>query len=190
MQNFVNLFDQCRHISAVEVAQREGLSLRQRGNRMWMCCPLHNEKTASLCLYEDGGWHCFGCHTGGSDGTSFLAALRKISQSEAARILIGNTPVHTVPDHRQRAGYDLRKCVKEWADDYRRQQSRISRNAKWLADYAAELIDENPAIEKVFWAALAEYAAAENELDMLEAAQDEPAWLYGYYQERGENHSV
>lgn len=31
------------------------------------CCPFHGEKTASLKVYDgDRGWHCFGCHKGGS----------------------------------------------------------------------------------------------------------------------------
>lgn len=32
----------------------------------FICCPFHNEKTASLKLFPDGGFKCFGCGVGGS----------------------------------------------------------------------------------------------------------------------------
>ena len=59
----------------MDVALREGIRLRQKGSRAWACCPLHGEKTPSLCFYPDGRWYCFGCHRGG-DAVDFLAALR------------------------------------------------------------------------------------------------------------------
>ena len=89
VSDVINVFDAARVISAREVAEREGLRLQRRGSRCWACCPLHDEKTASMAFYEDGGWHCFGCGACGSDGASFLAAVRSISQFEAARTLTG-----------------------------------------------------------------------------------------------------
>lgn len=44
-------------------------------NRSWyICCPFHNERTASLKFFPDGGWHCFGCGRGGSS-IDFVMAL-------------------------------------------------------------------------------------------------------------------
>ena len=76
-----------RTVSALQIAHREGLPLQQRGQRWWVCCPLHKEKTPSLLFYDDGGWHCFGCDAGG-DGISFYAALHGLTQGEAARRII------------------------------------------------------------------------------------------------------
>ena len=32
----------------------------------YMCCPFHEERTASLKAYPNGSWYCYGCHQGGS----------------------------------------------------------------------------------------------------------------------------
>lgn len=32
----------------------------------FLSCPFHSERTASLKLFDDGGWRCFGCGEGGS----------------------------------------------------------------------------------------------------------------------------
>ena len=90
-----DIFDRARSITAREVAEREGLRPQQRGVRWWTCCPFHSdgaENTPSMCFYPDGGWYCHACHAGGQDGASFLAAIRGISQLEAARDLIGLNP--------------------------------------------------------------------------------------------------
>lgn len=53
-----------RHlVSARAAAERYGFTPNWAG---YICCPFHGERTASLKLYEDGGWYCFGCHAGGS----------------------------------------------------------------------------------------------------------------------------
>ena len=67
-----------------EVAAHYGFYPNRSG---YIPCPFHNEKTASLKIYDgQGGWHCFGCHRGGSvidfvaemEGLSFGVACRKI----------------------------------------------------------------------------------------------------------------
>lgn len=60
-----DLFEAVRHVSALEAAERLGWKLRRNGSKHWACCPLHGEKTASLCIYDSGTWYCFGCHKGG-----------------------------------------------------------------------------------------------------------------------------
>lgn len=42
--------------------------VKQRGDRLWACCPVHQDKTPSLTLKEEGGMvliHCFGCNANG-----------------------------------------------------------------------------------------------------------------------------
>lgn len=87
----------------MDAAEREGIHLRMRGGRAWACCPLHGEKTPSLCFYPDGRWYCFGCHRGG-DAVDFLAALRGTDRLQAARILAGSDalPRRSLPPARPR----------------------------------------------------------------------------------------
>lgn len=42
--------------------------VKQRGDRLWACCPVHQDKTPSLTLKEQDGMvlmHCFGCNANG-----------------------------------------------------------------------------------------------------------------------------
>lgn len=60
-----DLFEAVRHVTALEAAERLGWRLKRNGSKYWACCPLHGEKTPSLCIYDNGSWYCFGCHRGG-----------------------------------------------------------------------------------------------------------------------------
>ena len=60
-----DLFEAVRHVTALDAAERLGWQLKRNGSKHWACCPLHGEKTASLCIYDSGTWYCFGCHKGG-----------------------------------------------------------------------------------------------------------------------------
>lgn len=81
----LGLFDTIRDtVTAEQVGERAGLEIKRRGSRSWAKCPLHGEKTPSLCFYEDGGWHCFGCNKGG-DAVSLYAEIYSTSMIEAAR---------------------------------------------------------------------------------------------------------
>lgn len=85
-----------RGISAADVARREGLFLRQHGQRHWACCPLHGERTASLCFFPDGRWYCFGCHAHG-EAVDLYAALHNVAPVEAARTLAGESVLPAKP---------------------------------------------------------------------------------------------
>ena len=67
------LFEAVRAIPADEAAQRLGLTLTRRGTRSWACCPIHGEKTPSLCFYPDGRYYCFGCHASGTTVDLYMA---------------------------------------------------------------------------------------------------------------------
>lgn len=72
-----------RLVSAREVAEMNGLHPNRAG---FICCPFHHEKTASLKLYENGTWYCFGCRRGGSS-IDFAAALYNLSALDSVRRL-------------------------------------------------------------------------------------------------------
>lgn len=68
-----------------QVLDRYGYDVNRAG---FMRCPFHSgDHTASLKIYQgDRGWHCFGCHKGGSvidfvmehDGVSFQVACKTL----------------------------------------------------------------------------------------------------------------
>ena len=61
----IDLADQIKNLVTIqEVAERYGFHPNRSG---YICCPFHNEKTASLKLYDgQRGFHCFGCGAGGT----------------------------------------------------------------------------------------------------------------------------
>ena len=71
------------HLTAHDVY---GSDLKKAGKNMVMCCPFHEEKTASFHVYPDLGFHCFGC---GKTGDVFKFAMDKenISFPEALKLL-------------------------------------------------------------------------------------------------------
>ena len=105
----------------MDVAERAGLALKRRGSRSWACCSLHGEKTPSLCFYEDGGWHCFGCGEGG-DAVALYAALYRLPMGGAARRLAAEWGIDAAPAGAEAnmpnlltAG-DIKRTVMEWYD--------------------------------------------------------------------------
>lgn len=50
------------------------------------CCPFHEEKTPSMQVYNDGHYHCYGCHAHGDifdfvmrrENLSFTAAVERV----------------------------------------------------------------------------------------------------------------
>lgn len=61
----MNIGDQIRsRITTEEAARHYGFEIK-RSN--FIACPFHGvDHTASLKLFPDGGWRCFGCNRGGS----------------------------------------------------------------------------------------------------------------------------
>lgn len=81
----LDLFPQVRAIPAHEAARRLGISITRKGDHLWACCPIHGERTASLCFYPDGHFYCFGCHAGGSSVDLYQAVLGLRTPLEAAQ---------------------------------------------------------------------------------------------------------
>ena len=66
-------------VSVRAVAERYGIGINRSG---FARCPFHEEKTASLKIY-DTSFYCFGCGAGG-DVIKFVSLLEGISNSQAA----------------------------------------------------------------------------------------------------------
>lgn len=74
-----------RLVPMTQAAPFYGLEVRGDG---FCRCPFHGEKTASMKVYDgERGWHCYGCHEGGSVidfvmklfGLSFVDAEKRLS---------------------------------------------------------------------------------------------------------------
>lgn len=73
-----------------EILQRYNLKLDRGG---FIKCPFHNEKTASLKIYENA-FKCFGCGCGG-DSITFIMLMEKCTFKEALQRL-NIKPVHNI----------------------------------------------------------------------------------------------
>lgn len=63
------------------------LPLKQKGKHFWGCCPFHIEKTPSFSVnFEEGLFHCFGCHEGG-DAISFVQKIEQVDFPKAVELL-------------------------------------------------------------------------------------------------------
>lgn len=56
-------------VRAVPVLRLVGLP--ENGRRRMIKCPFHNDRTASMALYPNGGYHCFGCGKHGNNAIDF-----------------------------------------------------------------------------------------------------------------------
>ncbi|MEN6565318.1 MAG: CHC2 zinc finger domain-containing protein [Veillonellales bacterium] len=77
-----------------------GIAFKRKGRRLWTCCPVHGEKTASLCLYTDGRLHCFGCGFHG-DGLDLIAVVNGMTLGDTIKMVAGDYGLNDT-DNRQR----------------------------------------------------------------------------------------
>ena len=71
-------------ISMTDIVKKYGFKPNRAG---FICCPFHQEKTASLKIYKgDRGWHCFGCGKNG-DVIEFVKLFFNVDFSTAIGII-------------------------------------------------------------------------------------------------------
>jgi 5S rRNA maturation endonuclease (ribonuclease M5) len=79
-------------VSIVDVAKGYGITGKQTGQQVKVCCPFHQDKTPSCVLYvNDNGWKCFGCDAHGDvidfvqrmEGCDFAQAVEKLGGTSA-----------------------------------------------------------------------------------------------------------
>ncbi|MEG1470495.1 MAG: CHC2 zinc finger domain-containing protein [Anaerovoracaceae bacterium] len=89
--------------SMKDIVLRYGIRI----NRAWFApCPFHQEKTASMKIYNDS-YHCFGCGESG-DIFSFVMKMEEVSFREAFLILGGTYEQDSFESKIER--YHLQKC--------------------------------------------------------------------------------
>jgi DNA primase len=120
------IFDRIRErVDIVEVVGRY-VTLRRAGNGMVGLCPFHQEKTPSFNVVPHKRmFYCFGCGEGG-DAIRFVAKLRGISYTEAARelgnevgIRVEERELSPEEQKRVRARQGLHETMEEAASFYR-----------------------------------------------------------------------
>ncbi len=51
------------------------LGVQSRGKRTMIRCPFHSDRTASMAVYPNNGYHCFGCGAHGVNAIDFVMKL-------------------------------------------------------------------------------------------------------------------
>lgn len=121
-------------------------------------CPFHGEKTGSMKVYDgDRGWHCFGCHKGGSV-IDFVMELFGLSVIEAEKRLDADFQLGLFTDaedaeSRQKAARAARERKKELERRDRRHRViyeayDAALTAFAIADMAVDAMKEVP---PVYW---------------------------------------
>lgn len=179
-------FESCKAVSAADVARQAGISLHQKGQRLWACCPLHGEKTPSLMFDEGGKWHCFGCNRGG-DAVDFYAAFHNIPPFEAARAIAQGAGIQNHGNFTAKPpmspGQLLKKKAEAW---YRDQWDRCCKISQTTRRMILDTSDARKAAQEAgipyrlpdkFYEWVDVWTAAEQRLDVLMLAQGEPDYI-------------
>ncbi len=121
-----NIFDEAKRlVSARDAAEHYGFH-PNRAN--FIPCPFHPEKSASLKLFNNGTWHCFGCGKGGTVvdfvmelfNLSALGALCKLNEDFNLSLPVGKPPSKA----QQKAAQERQKIQKisdnyeQWRDNF------------------------------------------------------------------------
>lgn len=155
-------------LDAAAVARNAGLPLRQKGARLWTCCPLHGEKTPSMCFFPDGKYHCFGCGAHG-DAADLYAALHGVSLAEALRAVKGEARPAPKPKALTAAG--LHRKLHEWKSERWTQACHELHEAEaTIAELEGKNSPNQLAGLPAFYEAVSRKAAANDTLNLLDSA--------------------
>lgn len=88
------------------------MTFRQRRNKLWACCPLHEEKTPSFYIEPaKGRWRCFGCGEYG-DGLDLVAKCLKLQLKDVVGMIANDLGIFQKNISKQTSD----KINKEWAE--------------------------------------------------------------------------
>ena len=154
-------------LDAATVARNAGVELRPKGSRWWARCPIHGEKTASLCFYPDGRCHCFGCGFDG-DAADLYAALHGVSLAEALRAVKGD---YRPMKLKQPTAEDLYRKLEAWKSGKWAEACQALHHA--LATICALENAHSPSqlmCMEAFWTSVDQMASANDTLNLLDSA--------------------
>lgn len=152
---------------AATVARNAGIQLRARGSRQWACCPIHNEKTPSMCFFPDGKFHCFGCGAHG-DAVDLYAALHGVSLGEALRVVRGGP---SKPRPRKATAEDLRRKLNDWKGQKWTEACRqLHKAEKTMMELQRRYTPEQLQQSELFWQTADRKATAGDTLNLLDSA--------------------
>lgn len=152
----------------VNILQREGVELRQKGRVLWSRCPLHEDKSPSFKVDpERQTFHCFGCGAGG-DVIAFIQARRRCSFRQALQLLGMDDGRPFRPDPRQAI---KRNAVKRFNIQCRDLSIFLARDLRALRNIVADIRTEED-LDLRAWA-YHEIPHIEHKLDVLQYGTDE-----------------
>lgn len=110
-----SVIEKVKEVSLIEVVEHF-TTVKRNGNTYMAICPFHEEKTGSLSVHSQKGYHCFGCGTSGGDAISFVRKLKNIGFVEAVKIIaeIANIPIEyngSIPKIRKSVSWQEPKKV-------------------------------------------------------------------------------
>ncbi|MBV9119895.1 MAG: DNA primase [Chloroflexi bacterium] len=109
--------------------------LKKSGRNFWACCPFHNEKTPSFCIWpDDDRWKCFGCGEGG-DAFSFVMRIENLDFPGALKLLA------------EKAGVELDDRPARRPEDNARRQRLLELQAAASLWFHSTLLDSPVAAE-------------------------------------------
>jgi DNA primase len=109
----------------VNVLDKEGIELKQKGKYLWGLCPLHTEKTPSFKVDPDKqSFYCFGCHEHG-DVITLIQKYRDLSFKSAISYLSINSNYE--PNEKELRMRELIKEFKQWGYQYHDDLCRLYR---------------------------------------------------------------
>lgn len=154
-------------LDAATVARNAGVELRAKGSRLWARCPIHGEKTASLCFFLDGRCHCFGCGFDG-DAADLYAALHGVPLAEALRICKGRA---YEPKPMGPTAADLRRKLNAWkGEKWAEACKELHAATAALIELEAKNTPADLADMATFWEVVDRLATANDTLNLLESA--------------------
>lgn len=62
--------ERCRNVPLSQL-----IGLTRHGRRAMIKCPFHSDRTASMAVYPNNGYHCFGCGKHGNNAVDFVMDL-------------------------------------------------------------------------------------------------------------------
>lgn len=131
--------EELRSRVSLEEVVSEYVPLKQKGRRLWACCPFHNEKTPSFSVdSQEQLYYCFGCHKGGTV-IQFVMDMERMEFMDAVRYLAERAHMQ-VPDRgrsggRDSIGFDERERLLE----ANRVTARYYHDLLWTDEGAAAL---------------------------------------------------